>query len=174
MPLIYLETFINAPRQIVFDLSRSVDMHKASMLKHKEEIIDGITSGLMNKGDSVTWQARHLFKNRRLKVRITEMNSPDFFADEMIEGDFKKMRHEHYFKVQGDGTLMIDKFYFETPFGFVGKAFDVLFLINYMKNLLMRRNEEIKCFRMANAFLISLFKTKPIYFIHVNNLTYYK
>lgn len=62
MPLIYLETFIKAPQQIVFDLSRSVDLHKSSMLKHKEEIIDGVSSGLVNKGDTVTWQAKHLFK----------------------------------------------------------------------------------------------------------------
>ena len=144
MPIILLETFIKAPQQIVFDLSRSVDLHKASMLKHKEEIIDGVSKGLMNKGDTVTWQARHLFKSRRLKVTITEMQPPDFFADEMMEGDFKKMRHEHYFKKEVDGTLMIDKFYFETPFGIFGKFIDSLLLKKFMTRLLLERNEDIK------------------------------
>lgn len=144
MPLIYLETYIHAPQQIVFDLSRNVDVHKASMQHHGEEIIDGISDGLMQEGDAVTWQAKHLFKSRKLKVKITEMKAPDFFVDEMLEGDFKKMRHEHYFKNSNDGTLMIDKFYFESPFGFAGKVATWLFLKNYMIQLLLRRNEEIK------------------------------
>jgi ligand-binding SRPBCC domain-containing protein len=144
MPLIELETFIKAPQQIVFDLSRSVDLHKSSMLKHKEEVIDGVSSGLMNKGDTVTWQARHLFRNRKLKVKITEMQSPDFFADEMLEGDFKKMRHEHYFRKESNGTLMIDKFCFELPFGIVGNMIGMAYLTSYMRSLLIKRNVEIK------------------------------
>lgn len=144
MALIHLETFVNASPQTVFDLSRSVDLHQASMTHHREEAIGGKQTGLMEKGDTVTWQARHLFKNRRLKVRITEMQPPVFFADEMEEGDFRMMRHEHHFNPNGDGTMMIDLFCFESPFGPVGKLFDAVFLKGYMKRLLLTRNKEIK------------------------------
>lgn len=144
MPCIRLETFINASPQTVFDLSRSVDLHKASMKHHAERAIAGTTNGLMNKGDTVTWQARHLFKNRTLKVQITEMQPPTFFADEMLEGDFKKMRHEHTFKAVDSATLMIDEFYFELPFGVIGKVVNILFLKTYMTRLLLERNGEIK------------------------------
>lgn len=144
MPLIYLETFIKAPVEIVFDISRSIDIHKSSMTKYKEEIIDGITGGLVKKGDTVTWQAKHLFKIRRLKSKIRELDAPHFFADEMVEGDFKKLYHEHYFIATNNATIMVDKFYFESPFGIFGKLVNFLFLKNYMKRLLVERNHAIK------------------------------
>lgn len=150
MPLIYLETRINAAPQIVFDLSRSVDLHKASMLHHKEEIVDGVQNGLMHKGDTVTWEARHLWRHRRLKVKLTELAAPHFFVDEMVAGDFKKMKHEHQFNATANGTKMIDRFYFETPFGIFGQIINVLFLKAYMTRLLRERNRVIKAFAEGN------------------------
>jgi ligand-binding SRPBCC domain-containing protein len=117
MPVISLETNIKSSPDTIFDLSRSVDLHKASMAHHGEEVIDGTKNGLMEKGDFVTWKAKHLFWNRTLKVQITDIDAPEFFSDEMVEGDFKKMRHEHHFKSLHEGTLMIDKFYFERAVG---------------------------------------------------------
>ena len=156
MPLIHLQTIIKAPQQIVFDLSRSVDLHKASMTHHKEEIVDGIRTGLMNKGDTVKWKATHLWQSRTLKVKLTELEAPHYFADEMIKGDFKKMRHEHEFKKNAEGTLMIDRFYFEAPFGILGQLANFLILKNYMKRLLRERNSTIKQIaesNMANQYL---------------------
>lgn len=155
MPLLHLETFVKAPAKLVFDLSRSVDLHKASMQHHNEEIIDGVRQGLMNKGDAVTWRAKHLFRNRLLKVQLTELVAPVFFADEMLEGDFKKMRHEHSFEEVAGGTMMRDDFSFESPFGIAGKIINVLFLKAYMKRLLLERNREIK--RIAEAHLYKEF-----------------
>lgn len=155
MPLLHLETFIKAPAGVVFDLSRSVDLHKTSMQNHNEEIIDGVRQGLMNKGDTVTWRAKHLFRNRTLKVQLTELVAPTFFADEMLKGDFKKMRHEHSFEEVAGGTVMRDHFYFESPFGIAGKIINVLFLREYMKRLLLKRNGEIK--RIAETYLYKEF-----------------
>ena len=144
MPLVYLETFINASPDIVFDLSRSVDLHKESMHHHNEEIIDGVRTGLMYLGDTVTWKAKHFLKSRTLKVKLTEFLYPDFFTDEMIAGDFKKMQHKHEFKSSAEGTLMIDRFYFETPFGIFGRLINLLFFKTYMTQLLQERNAVIK------------------------------
>ena len=144
MPVIYLETVMNALPQTVFDLSRSVDLHQSSMLHHNEKVVAGVKNGLMNKGDTVTWQAKHLFKNRLLKVHITAMNPPHSFTDEIIEGDFKKMKHQHQFKALDNGTLMIDRFEFESPFRILGWLANKLFLKAYMTKLLAERNKEIK------------------------------
>ena len=144
MPFIHLTTFIAAPQQRVFDLSRSVDLHRASMKHHEEKIIDGSMSGLMKLSDTVTWTAKHFFKQRRLKIKITQLQKPDFFVDEQQEGDFEMMKHEHYFKPIENGTIMIDQFHFETPYGLIGKIINKLYLEKYMTKLLNQRNQVIK------------------------------
>jgi ligand-binding SRPBCC domain-containing protein len=144
MPFIHLTTFIAAPQDRVFDLSRSVDLHKASMKHHEEKIVEGTMNGLMNLNDTVTWTANHLFKQRRLKIKITKFQRPEYFIDEQEAGDFKMMKHEHYFKSIENGTIMIDQFHFETPKGFIGRLINKFYLENYMTQLLKERNKMIK------------------------------
>ncbi len=146
MPTIHLTTFIAAPAKRVFDLSRSIDLHKESMKHHNEEPVAGTRFGLIEKGETVTWRARHLFKNRILRIRITEMKEPEGFVDEQAEGNFKMMRHEHYFKPCDNGTIMIDLFTFETPYAGFGKLINTVFLTRYMRKLLEHRNTTIKKF----------------------------
>jgi ligand-binding SRPBCC domain-containing protein len=144
MPFIHLTTFIAAPQERVFDLSRSIALHKASMKAYKESIINGKQDGLLELDESVTWTARHLFKQRVIRVRIIKLQRPDYFVDEQEEGDFKMMKHEHYFKPIENGTIMIDQFHFETAFGFLGKWINNLYLEKYMTRLLNERNQIIK------------------------------
>src|SRR5579859_6876305 len=98
MPTIHLTTFIAAPAERVFDLSRSIDLHRKSMVHTAEEAISGTTTGLIGAGETVTWKAKHLYRTRILKSRISDMDRPICFTDEMVKGDFKSLRHEHYFK----------------------------------------------------------------------------
>lgn len=144
MPFIHLTTFIAAPVEAVFDISRNVNAHRNSMRGYGEEAVAGKRDGLMEKGDTVTWKAKHLGKKRFLKVAITELRRPQSFVDEMLEGDFKSMRHEHHFKPIENGTLMIDQFRFETPYGLAGRILNRFFLTNYMTALLEERNRHIK------------------------------
>ncbi len=152
MSLIHLTTFINAPCDRVFDLSRSVDLHKKSMSQFDEKIIDGVMSGLMKTGDTVTWTAKHLFSKRILKVKITRFQRPDFFVDEQVQGDFLMMKHEHYFKSIENGTIMIDQFHYELKNGLAGKLLNRLYLERYMTTLLHKRNEMIKQFAESNQW----------------------
>lgn len=144
MPFIHLTSFIAAPRERVFDLSRSVDLHRASMKAHEEKIVDGVMAGLLRQGDTVTWTAKHLFRQRRLTTRITKMQAPEFFVDEQEKGDFKMMKHEHFFKPAENGTIMIDQFHFETPHGVLGRLFNQIVLVRYLTRLLHERNRMIK------------------------------
>lgn len=144
MPTIHLTTFIAAPAEVVFDLSRHIGLHKESMSHYKEEAVAGTRMGLIEKEETVTWRAKHLFKNRLLRVKITEMKKPEMFVDEQVQGDFRTMKHEHHFKPCENGTLLIDLFHFETPYGIVGRWLNALYLTNYMKKLLEQRNRTIK------------------------------
>lgn len=144
MPKIHLTTFIQAPAERVFDLCRNIDLHKHSMVKYKEEAVSGTQSGMVEKDDTVTWKAKHLGKTRMLRSKITSMKKPEMFVDEQLEGDFKELKHEHHFKPCENGTIMIDLFEFETPYGAVGKLFNRAYFIRYMRKLLEQRNKTIK------------------------------
>ena len=146
MNRIILRTEINAPIDRCFYLSTSIDLHKISASRSKEEAIDGITEGLIKLNETVTWRAKHFGLWHQMKVKITEYSNPDHFTDEMIDGSFKFMKHRHEFKSQGDQTIMIDTFEFASPLGILGKIVDKLFLKNYLTDFLIERNQVIKEF----------------------------
>ena len=152
MPFIHLTTFIAAPRERVFDLSLSVDLHKQSMHKYGEKILKGTMTGMMGLNDEVTWKAKHLFKERIMRVKLTEIQKPDYFKDEQVEGDFVKMKHEHYFKPIENGTILIDQFCYEIKHGFLGKLLNGLYLEKYITGLLTERNAWIKKMAEGNQW----------------------
>jgi len=59
MPKIELKTYIKAPKKVVFDLSRSINLHQISTQQTNERAIGGVTAGLINIGEFVTWRAKH-------------------------------------------------------------------------------------------------------------------
>ena len=144
MPTIHLTTFVAAPVNVVFDLSRNIDLHRQSMSAYREEAVAGTRFGLIEKDETVTWKAKHFFKNRLLRVKIADMKKHEQFTDEQVEGDFKMMKHEHYFKPCDNGTILIDLFHYEIPYGLFGQWFNNLYLTKYMKRFLEQRNNTIK------------------------------
>ncbi|MFD0990889.1 cell division protein [Mariniflexile jejuense] len=144
MPLIKTKTLINADVKSCFDLARNIDVHQES-LKHSGEIaIDGKTTGLIELGETVTWEAKHFGFVQHLTSKITEFEPSKYFVDEMVSGAFKTLRHEHLFRERDNKTEMIDVFYFESPYGIFGKFANALFLKKYIKNLLETRNKFLK------------------------------
>lgn len=101
MPLIELETRIDAPIERVFDLDRSIYAHAASTGGTGERAIAGRTIGLIEFGETVTWEARHLCIWQKLTSRISELDRPNSFVDEMTRGAFASMRHVHRFESVG-------------------------------------------------------------------------
>ncbi len=160
MTKIKVETFINQKMEIVFDLSRSIDLHKISTKKTKEEAVEGITKGLIGLNEYVTWQAFHLFKLRKFTSRITQYRSPYSFTDEMEKGDLKYFIHIHKFEQKGNGTLMKDIIFLEAPFGLLGKIVMFIFLKSYFKNFLIERNKTIKEFSETQQWKLILNKSK--------------
>ncbi len=146
MSEIILSTYINSTAEIVFDLSRSIELHEVSTSHTNEQAVDGVTSGLIGHSETVTWRARHLFRTRSFTSKITAFNRPSYFKDEMQQGDFKKFVHEHFFENNENGILMKDKLLLEAPFGCFGKLATEIFLKKYIRNLVIHRNEIIKAY----------------------------
>ena len=144
MPKIEIVTEINAEIQLVFDLSRSIDLHLISTEKTKEKAIAGKTEGLIELGEQVTWQARHFGVAQKFTSKIIEFEPPFLFVDQMQKGIFKSFRHEHHFKViSEEKTLAIDILIYEAPLKILGK---LLFLKKYLKDFLAERNKIIKAY----------------------------
>ncbi len=158
MQTIHLTTFIKAPVQVVFDLSRHIELHKRSMTSYNEEAVAGTRFGLLERDETVTWKAKHLFKKRLLRVKVTDLQKPDHFVDEQLSGDFKTMKHEHFFKPCENGTIMIDMFHYDIPYGFFGKLFDRFYLFRYLTRLLQQRNNAIKEYAESEKWKMLLIK----------------
>jgi ligand-binding SRPBCC domain-containing protein len=101
-------------------------------------------SGLIELGETVTWRAKHFGVWQNLTSKITEFNYPNSFTDELIQGAFKSLHHQHLFRAVNGATEMKDIFKFESPLGVIGKLVNPLFLTQYMTSLLERRNLVIK------------------------------
>ncbi|HEY1122040.1 MAG TPA: SRPBCC family protein [Haloferula sp.] len=144
MPRIEIVNDVAAPIERVFDFARSIDVHQESQTKHGEKAVAGRTSGLIEEGETVTWEATHFGVRQRLSSRIDVMNKPVHFRDSMISGAFASFVHDHHFVEIPGGTRMTDVFDYAAPLGVLGRLADVLFLERYMRRLLEERNEVIR------------------------------
>lgn len=119
-------------------------MHIDSMQQSGEAAVAGRTRGLIELGETVTWRAKHFGIWQTLTSKVTEMEYPSYFTDEMVKGAFKAFRHEHHFIPIHNQTVMKDVFMYDAPLGFLGIIANFLFLERYMQQLLKQRNEQIK------------------------------
>jgi ligand-binding SRPBCC domain-containing protein len=110
----------------------------------QERAVGGVTSGLIDLGQTVTWEAVHFGIKQRLTSKITICERPTHLQDIMVEGAFSHITHDHYLSEIDTGTLMKDRFDFSSPLWPLGTVADVLFLARYMTGLLEKRNEVIK------------------------------
>jgi ligand-binding SRPBCC domain-containing protein len=144
LAIIRVETDVNAPPALCFDLKRSVDLHMSSTGDSGERAVAGVTSGLIGDGQEVTWSARHFGVRQRLTSRITAFNPPRHFRDSLVRGAFARFDHDHYFEPHAGGTRMIDVFDYAAPLGPLGRLAEQLFLNRYMRRLLEERARGIK------------------------------
>jgi ligand-binding SRPBCC domain-containing protein len=140
-------TVINAPIERCFDLARSVEVHLEGNVHFGEQAVAtaGIKSGLVGMAQQVTWRAKHFGFWHTLTSEITAMNRPTYFQDRMIEGPFRFMKHDHYFRLLPEnGTEMRDVFCFAAPVPVLGVCVEAVVLRRYMRGLLRERNLVLK------------------------------
>lgn len=152
MATIEVVTRIEAPQERCFYLALSVDLHAVSAQQTQEEIIAGVRNGLLQLHDSVTFRARYFGIWQTLTSKVTALQAPGYFRDEMQQGAFKSMWHAHYFEQDGATTLMRDVFVFASPLGWLGKLVDALVLKRYMRQFLQQRGAVVKQYAESDAW----------------------
>lgn len=138
---------IRAPIDRCFDLARSVEVHLAGNVHWGEAAVaaGGVTSGLLSAGQRVTWRAKHFGVWHTLTSEIAAMDRPVYFQDAMVQGIFRFMRHDHFFRaLSGEETEMRDVFCFAAPPPLLGRMAEIAFLRRYMRALLRERNRVIR------------------------------
>jgi len=126
-------TKINAPAAVCFDAARSVDAHVESARFSNEKLIaPGRLTGHLELGDLVCFEGRHFGLKQRFCARITQMELPHRFTDEMTRGTFRSMRHVHQFEEAGGVTTMTDILDWSAPLRALGRVADLLFLERHM------------------------------------------
>lgn len=144
MPTIHLTTFIAAPIERVFDLSRHLAIYKVSIQQRNERFSSGAASNLVSQGETMTFQAKHLGKTRLVTTRVTELQKPSRLVQEQVKGDLLHFRHEHHFKRVDNGTILIDMIDFDGPRDVVGKLVGKFYLKEYLEKFINKRNSLIR------------------------------
>lgn len=144
MPILIIETEIAASPEVCFDLVRDISLHVQTTKQTGEKAILGRTHGKIELGETVTFEGKHFGIRQRLTVKVTEFERPRLFTDEMIEGNFKSFKHKHEFIEKNGETLMIDTLEWVSPLGLLGKIVDAVLLENHLRELVSRRNAELK------------------------------
>ena len=143
MKMIRLATWIDAPVERCFLLSLNVDLHIASAGSTRERAIDGVTSGLIREGETVTFEGWHFGRRWSHTSLIDLMRLYSYYRDVMTAGVFEHFEHDHHFAVMDDGTRMRDEIRFSAPGGILGRLAET-FVRRHLIAFLEERNAMIK------------------------------
>jgi ligand-binding SRPBCC domain-containing protein len=144
-------TLIPVEPERAFDLSIDIGTHLESMAESGERAVDGVTSGLIALGESVTWKARHFGVTWKMTSTITEWDRPHCFVDEQTRGPFASFHHVHRFAPAAGGTEMSDEINYTAPFGYLGEMLDWLILRRHLRKLIDVRNQFIVAEALRSA-----------------------
>jgi len=146
MPRIHLTTFISAPVERVFDLSRHLALYKLVFQSRKEKITSGAASTLIGKNETISIIAKHAGRSRMSMLKVTSFQRPSLFIEEQVKGDLQSYKHEHHFKAVDNGTIVIDILEFGFPKDLVGKIFGKVYFKKYLEELLRKRIELVRSY----------------------------
>ena len=145
MPRVIIETLIAAPPHRCFDLARSIEAHCSTSASTNERVVlPGKLSGLLELGDTVTFEGRHLGVKQRLTARITAFDPPNSFVDEQVSGAFSWLRHIHEFELSATGTLMRDTVEWKSPLGVLGRIADMVAVRPHLRSFITRKQVALK------------------------------
>lgn len=127
-----------------------MDFHTWSMKATGEKIVSGRSSGLIELGEFVEFEAAHLGLVRRLRARITKFNRPTGFIDEQDEGEagpFRTFRHEHRFSSLPEDptiTLVQDHLYLAAGWSILGLFAERAIVVPHLRKLLTQHQLNLK------------------------------
>jgi ligand-binding SRPBCC domain-containing protein len=152
MSTIHLTTFIKAPQERVFDLSRSISIYKQVFDHQQQSISTGAASNLLELGETITVQVKHLGKIRMVLLKLTDFEKPNSFIIEQTTGALLYFKHEHYFKPADNGCILIDMINYQPPKDFIGKLILRFYLKKYLHHIIQLRNEYITTYAETNKW----------------------
>jgi ligand-binding SRPBCC domain-containing protein len=145
MGRIYIQTFINASPEVCFDLARDVGAHlESASFSGERAVAPGRTKGLLELGDLVTFEGVHFGVRQRFTAKITELDRPHRFVDELVKSTFKRLRHVHDFVARDGGTLMVDDLEWTSPLGILGRIADAIAVERHMGSFVTRKQRALK------------------------------
>jgi ligand-binding SRPBCC domain-containing protein len=154
MGAITVETRIHAPIELCFDLARDVDAHAESAAFSLERVVKpGRMHGLLELNDLVAFEGRHFGIRQKFVARITALDRPNRFVDEMVEGTFKWLRHAHEFEAKDGLTIMRDQLEWKAPLGLIGSVADHLFVTRHMRWFVATKQSSLKAIAEKRASL---------------------
>ena len=156
MSKIHVTTFINAPIERVFNLSRSLALSKMAFKGGKEQLLSSSSANVVGAGETITLRAKHLGKTREITARLTDFTLPDGYTEEQIKGDMKSFRHEYHFKKVDNGTIMIDLLEYEGPRDLPGSIAAKFFLKSYFEKTVKKKNELVREYAESEKWKVVL------------------
>ena len=138
------EIWVDAAPEVCFDLCLDVSVHQVSAAQTGERVVHGRAEGKLELGEEITFQGRHFGVVFNLTAKVTQLERPQFFVDEMVRGPFRSLWHEHRFEASSGGTTMSDEMRISAPFGPFGWLAERAFIRRHLSKFLQKRAEFIK------------------------------
>ncbi len=127
--------------ELCFKLAVSIDLQMAAT---GQKAIDGVTSGLIGPGETVTWEGRGLIGKSIHKNLIEVWRPCTYFREIMVEGPFAAFEHDHHFAPMNDGTRIRSEIRFTSSKGMLGRISEKFFLRKRIAKLLKQQNTLLK------------------------------
>jgi ligand-binding SRPBCC domain-containing protein len=145
MTTIQAATIIDAPIEMCFHLSLSIDLELSAARRYQIKALGGTTTGSIGLGERVTWKTRQFGIWVTHTSEITHLQPPTYFQDAMVRGLFRSFRHDHFFRlVNPNRTEMHDELHFSLPAYLLGTITEHLLVKQRLTALLEARNTLIK------------------------------
>ena len=150
---ITIRTWIHAPLELCFDAARDVAVHAESAAFSGERLVPpGRLSGTLETGDRICFEGRHFGLRQRFCARITFVDRPHVYVDEVESGFFRELRHAHWFSQHDGGTLMTDELMWRAP---LGALMDAVFMTRHLSWFVRTKQAHLK--RMVEVQYSSFF-----------------
>lgn len=144
MPVIELQSHIDAPAEVCFDLTRNMDLLSEFLKPLSGRAVSGFTQGLIGPGDHVIFNFGFLNLFLELKSEIVEYKRPVEFCDRHTSRLFSRSVHTHIFEPAGNGTCMRENYEFEFFCRFLSQKPFILVVMALIRWQLARKMRLIK------------------------------
>jgi ligand-binding SRPBCC domain-containing protein len=145
MTTIRLKTIIDAPVEVCFRVSLTIDLMLWPAEEYAIQAIGGVTTGTIGLGERVTWRTRQFGIPVTHTSEITALAAPAYFQDSMVHSIFRSFCHDHFFTASDrNRTEMRDELSFSMPTLLLGEIAERMVVKRRLTALLQMRNARIK------------------------------